>query len=302
MAERYDMIKRKKSAAMQHDVELSNVDKIMYPKSGITKGDVLDYYEKIAPYFLAQNKDRPIVMQRFPDGIGSKVSFFQKQIPDYFPSWIDRKEVDLSKGEKQTLVMIDTKESLVFLANAGVLVFHAWLSSREAVHKPDKIVFDLDPSTRDLAILRRAARTIKKILEGYGLTPFVMTTGSRGYHVVTPIIPEHSFEEVHEFTKQIAQKLAHDYPDDFTVQMSKAKRKKRVFIDYLRNSYGQTSVAPYSLRAKEGAPVATPLHWRELATTEPQKYTLKNIFKRLARMDDPWNDFRKKAKRLKLAD
>jgi bifunctional non-homologous end joining protein LigD len=238
-------------------------------------------------------------MHRFPDGI-TKEGFYQKQVPDYFPSWIYRKTVPLKKGEKQTLVIVDDADSLLYLANQGVLVFHAMLSCADAVNKPDKIVFDLDPSGDDIKELRFAARLLKKKLEEYGLHPFVMTTGSRGYHVVTPIIPEHSFIKVHAFAKKIADSLADEYPDRLTTEMSKSERKKRVFIDYLRNSYNQTSVAPYSLRAHEGAPVATPINWSELSKTKPQQYTIKTLFKRLSRKQDPWKNFDKKAMRLEI--
>lgn len=294
------MKKTTKKATQQHTVEVSHPDKFLYPKSKITKQEVVDYYRNIAPYFLMHTVNRPIVMQRFPEGISSKVAFFQKQIPDYFPAWIARKTVDLHKGEKQTLVVVDSADALAYLANQGVLVFHAWLSVSKAVNKPDKIVFDLDPSGTDSKKIKRAARLLKKILEQHKLVPFVMTTGSRGFHIVAPILPEHSFEKVHDFAKHIAQRLADEYTTDFTVEMSKAKRKGRVFIDYLRNSFGQTSVAPYSLRAKEGAPIATPITWKELATTAPQKYTMKNIFRRLSRKGDAWHDFEKHAMNLKL--
>jgi bifunctional non-homologous end joining protein LigD len=281
-------------------VEISNIKKIFYPKTGITKGDVIKYYERIAPYFIQYSAEHLIVMHRFPDGI-QKDSFYQKQVPDYFPDWITTKEITLKTGEKQTLVVIDKEENLVYLANQGVLVFHSWLSSMPNIDNPDKIVFDLDPSPKtSLTELRYAVRKIKKNLEEHGLVPYLMTTGSKGYHVVAPILPEHPFAEVHDFAKHIATELANQHPDKFTTAMSKVKRKGRIFIDYLRNSFGQTSVACYSLRAKPGAPIATPLDWSELSQTAPQKYNINNIFKRLAKKKDPWKSFEKDAKHLNL--
>src|SRR3990167_338078 len=282
-----------------HTIELSNLNKVIFPKSAITKDDVISYYDKIAQYFLPHVKNHLIVMRRFPDGITTD-GFYQKQIPSYFPTWISYEKIELKKGDDQELVLIDKAATLVYLANQAVLEFHSWLSSVKDIHKPDKIVFDLDPSGNDLKILRLAAKKLKKIIENHGLKPFLMTTGSRGYHIITPIIPEHTFEKVHNFVKHISHTLSTEYNDHFTVEISKSKRKGRVFIDYLRNSYGQTSVAPYSLRAKEGAPVATPIDWSELSKTEPQKYNLKNIFKRLSRKKDPWVDFEKSAKKLDL--
>ena len=147
--------------------------------------------------------------------------------------------------------------------------------------------------THDITLLRSAALNIKKILELHGLVPFIMTTGSRGYHVVTPIKPTDNFDNVHAFSRDIANALAQQYPTLFTTAMNKSDRTGKIFIDYLRNAYGQTSVAPYAVRALEGAPIATPLDWHELATTLPQKYTIKNIFRRLAQKDDPWKNFEK---------
>lgn len=282
-----------------HTINFSHLDKLYYPASHLTKGDVIDYYRAIAPYFLALNSGRPIVMHRFPDGIAHE-GFYQKQISDYFSAWVERKKILLKKGTTQELVVINDQDSLLYLANQGVLVFHAWLSPVSSVRYPDKMVFDLDPSGNDLQELRFGARQLKKMLEKHGLTPFLMTTGSHGYHVVVPLVAQYSFAKIHAFAKKIADELVEQYPDLFTTHISKKKRKGRIFIDYLRNAYGQTSVAPYSLRALEGAPVATPIGWSELSRTEPQKYTLNNIFKRLKRVKDPWKNFFKKACRLKL--
>lgn len=286
------MNKQKISITVEnHTIELSNLNKVLFPQSGITKGQIVAYYQKIAPFFLAQAGAHLMVMHRFPDGIDAQ-GFYQKQISDYFPSWIKRKKIMLKTHEAQSLVVLDSKAALIYLANQAVLVFHSWLSSEKNIHKPDKIVFDLDPSKKNsLPDIRFAVRKLKKILESHGLKPFVMTTGSRSYHVVAPIVPDYSFKQVNAFAKEICKELVSDYPDRFTVEMSKSKRNGRIFLDYLRNSFGQTSVACYSLRALEGAPVATPLDWHEFAKTKPQQYTIKNIFKRLARKKDPWKDF-----------
>lgn len=296
------MNKQKISIAVEnHTIELSNLDKVLFPQSGITKGQIVAYYQKVAPFFLAQAGAHLMVMQRFPDGINSQ-GFYQKQISDYFPAWVKRKKIMLKTNEAQSLVVLDSKAALVYLANQAVLVFHSWLSSQNNIHKPDKIVFDVDPSKKNsLSQIRFAVRKLKKILENHGLKPFVMTTGSRSYHIVTPIVPDCSFKQVNAFAKQICKELVSNYPDRFTVEMSKSKRNGRIFLDYLRNSFGQTSVACYSLRALEGAPVATPLDWDEFAKTKPQQYTIKNIFKRLARKKDPWQDFSAHAAKLNIS-
>lgn len=276
-------------------IELTHLDKIIFPQDNFTKKDIITYYQRIAPFLLPHLKDHLIVMQRFPEGI-SHEGFYQKQISDYFPSWIQRKKIILKKGDEQSLLLINTIDDLAYLANQNVLVFHSWLSPIKSIDKPDKIVFDLDPDNNTLQEIRTIARAIKLIAEQHNLHPFIMTTGSKSYHVVIPIIPQHAFETIHDFAKTIAGQVAEQYHKICTIDLAKTERTHKIFIDYLRNSYGQTSIAPYSLRALPGAPIATPLEWKELATTPPQKYTIKNIFKRLARKQDPWKYFNKKAK------
>jgi len=278
-------------------MKLTHPDKIWFPKSKITKQNIVEYYKKIAPYFLKYIKNHLIVLLRFPNGITNDF-FYQKQIPDYFPAYIKRKTIDLKKGDKQTLIIIANQKSLLYLVNQATLTFHSWLSNTKAINNPDKIVFDFDPATKDLKKLRFAVIEMKKILEEHNLVPFLMTTGSRGYHIVVPIKPEHSFEIIHEFAKQKAQELAHKYPDIITTNPKLISRKNRIFIDYLRNSYGATSVAAYSVRAIEKAPIATPITWQELGKTDPQKYNLKNIFKRISSKGDIWSDFEKNRKNL----
>ena len=196
--------------------------------------------------------------------------------------------------------MISNKKSLIYLVGQATLTFHSWLSNTKNVHNPDKIVFDFDPATNDLKILRLAVKEMKKIIEQHNLIPFLMTTGSKGYHIVIPIKPEHSFDIIHQFSKEKAQELADRYPNLMTTSPLLKNRKNKVFIDYLRNSYGQTSVAPYSVRAIEKAPIATPIEWSELNSTKPQKYTIKNIFKRIQTKGDAWKNFEKSRKKLNL--
>lgn len=270
--------------------EPTHLNKIIFPQDMLSKKDIINYYQKIAPFLLPHIKNHLMVMQRFPKGINQE-GFYQKQISDYFPSWIQRKTINLKKGDKQTIMLINTQEDLAYLTNQNALVFHSWLSSIQQIEKPDKIIFDLDPDNNSLQDIQTIAKTIKFIIEEQKLNPFIMTTGSKGYHIAIPIQPKHSFEKIHEFAKSIAQIVAQQHPKICTSDISKEQRRNKVFIDYLRNSYGQTSVAPYSLRALPKAPIATPIEWNELSKTLPQKYTIKNIFKRLSHKQDPWKDF-----------
>jgi bifunctional non-homologous end joining protein LigD len=176
------------------------------------------------------------------------------------------------------------------------------LSQKKHVKKPNKIVFDLDPPKKgDFKNVKFAASELKKIINQKKLTAFVMATGSRGLHVVVPIKPKHGFDQVRQFARSIAEEIAAHYPKKFTIEVRKNKRRGRVFIDYLRNAYGQTAIAPYSLRAKPGAPIAAPLDWKELGSfNDPQKYKINNIFARLKKKGDPWRGMEGKAKELRI--
>jgi bifunctional non-homologous end joining protein LigD len=178
----------------------------------------------------------------------------------------------------------------VFLANQACITPHAWLSRAPALDRPDRIILDLDPSGDDPALVRTAARDVRAVFEAIGLVPFLMTTGSRGFHVVSPVQPDHDNATVRSLALDIAELVAQGRPDDYTTEWSRAKRRGRIFLDYARHGYAQTAVAPYGVRARPGAPVATPIDWEELAGMAPDAYTLRSIGRRLAQKADPWRD------------
>ena len=200
-------------------------------------------------------------------------------------------------------VLANDAATLVYLANQTVVTFHVWLSTADKLNYPDRIIFDLDPpSKKQFPAVLTAAKKIKKMLEALDLTPFVMTTGSKGLHITVPIKRELMFDDVRAFARQCASLMVEQHPDMMTLELRKDKRKGKIFVDYLRNAWAQTGVAPYSVRAKEGAPVATPLLWKELTSSlDPQKYHIKNIFRRVARMGDPWEDIAKHTGSVKAA-
>lgn len=271
-----------------HEIAVSNRDKVFFPESGLTKGDLIDYYRRIADVALPHLRGRPVSMHRFPDGIG-KDGFFQKNIPDHFPQWIERKTLG-KEGGSVTHVVANDAATLVYLADQGCITPHVGLSRVDRIDAPDRLVFDLDPSDEDFAKVQGAARKVKAVLDEFGLNAFVQTTGSRGLHVVVPLDRSACFEEVRPFARTLAEHLAGQYPDLLTVEQRKAARGRRVFVDYLRNAYAQTMVATYAVRAIEGAPVAAPLTWSEALADglSPRKYTIENIFRRLGQKDDPW--------------
>jgi bifunctional non-homologous end joining protein LigD len=272
-----------------HDLDLKHLDKVFFPEANLTKGDVVEYYQRIAPIMLPHLKDRPLNLFRAPDGLKGD-PFFQQQISDYFPDWISRKAIEQVQSGTTTHVVCNRPETLVYLANQGCITPHPWLSRQSALNCPDRMIFDLDPPDGKFAPVREAARLLQDLLASIGLTPFVQTTGSRGLHVIAPLDATADYETVRHLAQTLADKLADEYSDSLTTAQYKNQRQGRLYLDTKRNAYGQTAVAPYALRLKPGAPVATPLDWDELGDSElhSQKYTLQTIFRRLGQKADPW--------------
>ena len=273
----------------RREVELGNLDKPFFPREGITKGDVLAYHEKLAEPLLRHLADRPLTLQRFPDGIEEE-GFYQKRVPDHFPEWVRRVDVPLKDGGTQEQVVADSMATLAFLVQQGVVTLHPWTSRVPELEHPDLMIFDLDPGDREgFGGVRAAAGELRQLLKELGLTPFLMLTGSDGAHVRVPLRRGPGFEEVRAFARRITEYLVQGSPDRYTTAVRKEKREGRLFLDVARNAPGQTAVAPYSLRARPGAPVATPLEWDELGKVEgPRRWTLASVPRRMAHRPDPW--------------
>lgn len=278
-----------------HTVELSNPDKELYPSDQLTKADVADYFTSVADVMIPHLRGRPLSMRRFPDGVGSE-GFFQKAAGDYFPDWIRTVAVPQRSGEAPVEhVVCDDAATLVYLAGQACLEFHTWLSTADALERPDRLVIDLDPPEGDkhLTTLRATARQTRDLFEEVGLTPFVQATGGKGFHVLAPLDGEDDYELVRAFARELAERLVESEPDRLTVEQRKNKRGDRIFVDTNRNAYGQTAITPYSARARQGAPVATPIDWDEVSRAEPAGHTVAGIPRRLARKQDPWRDLAK---------
>jgi len=280
-------------------LEITSEDRILFPKDKINKGDLIDYYKKIAPHMLPYTQDRAISMLRYPQGI-NKQGFYQKEAGEYFPKWIKTKRIK-KKGGSVNYVVVNEKATLVYLANQGCISPHIWLSKIDKPNYPDKIVFDLDPAGKSFAQVRKAALLLKDKIEEHKLTPFAMVTGSKGIHVVIPIKRKYNFDKVRTFLRGLAKGLVDEYPKLLTLEARKKKRKNLVYIDILRNAFGQTTITPYAVRPIKGAPVATPISWTEVKSSslKPDKFNIKNIFKRLNKTA-PWKGFERKAKSLKI--
>lgn len=279
-------------------VHLTNPDKLYFPEAGLTKADVVAYYDGVAELMLPGLRERPLSLQRFPDGLQGQ-GFYQKRVSPHFPEWLQTATV-ASEGEPLRQPVVGNRASLVYLADQGTVTFHPWLSRVDAIDRPDQLILDLDPTGDDFEPVRRGAFLLRELLDEVGLPAYVRLTGSRGVHVVTPLDRSASFEEVREFSRDLATVLAARSPEELTVEFRKAKRGRRVFIDWLRNAYAQTAVASYSVRARPLAPVVTPITWEELEDPRigPQSYHVRSIRERLERVDDPWRGMWRHARSL----
>lgn len=279
-----------------HTVEISNADKVLFPDDGITKGDVVEYYRRIAPQMLPHLQDRPLALHRFPDGI-EREGFFQKTAPAYFPDWIDTVELPRERGGTVRHVVCNDAATLVYLADQGVLVLHRLLVTASAPRNPVELILDLDPASDDPGAVQRAARVLRDVLDDVGIAGYAKSTGSKGLHVHVPLDGSDSFDIVRGFARDLAREMVRRDPTELTIEQRKANRRGRLFVDWLRNSYGQHAVAPYSLRAVPGAPVAVPLDWGEVTARDfdPRRYRLTNVFRRLARKRDPWDGMHRHA-------
>lgn len=272
----------------EYTVAITNAGKVLYPADGFTKGDLVDYYRRIAKYMVPHMKGRPLTVQRYPDGI-DKEGFFQKSASEYFPAWVKRAEMK-KIGGTTNYVICDNAATLVYLAGQYAVTYHVWLSREDKADFPDLMVFDLDPSAGDFEPVRRAAFALRELLTELGLSVFVKSTGSRGLHVTVPLDRSANYDTVRTFAEDIAKLMVRRNPEQLTIEQRINKRGDKVFIDTMRNSYSQTAVAPYTVRTRPGAPVAAPLDWDELKDPGfyPQKYNIKNVFKRLEERGDPW--------------
>lgn len=273
-----------------HDIDVSSLDKEFYPEDHFSKGEVIGHYRALGEAMLPHLAGRPLTMRRYPDGIGS-AGFFQKDASDYFPDWVRTIEVPLRTGGSVDHVVCDDVATLVYLANQATVEFHVGLAPVDDLERPDRLVIDIDPPPEvETAVLHSVARRARDLCAELGLVPFVQATGGRGYHVAAPLDRSADFELVRALAAGIAERLASREPDLLTTAQRKQRRGGRIFLDAGRNAYGQTFIAPYSLRARPGVPVATPLDWEELGRSAPNRYTAAKIRKRLAQKPDPWSD------------
>ena len=258
-------------------MEIHRPDKVLFPDDGLTKADLVDYYRQVAAVMVPQLRGRPLMLERLPDGLGGP-QFMQKDTPDHYPDWIRRATVT-KEGGSVTHPVCDDTASLLFLADQACVTVHRWLSRADRPDRPDRLVFDLDPPGPDFEAVRYAARRVGELLDELGLPAALMTTGSKGLHVIVPLDGTSDFDASRHFARQLAEVLAERYPDRLTTAVRKQARGDRLYLDVQRNAYAQTAVAPWSVRPKAGAPVAVPLTWEQLDDPEltAQSWSLRDV-------------------------
>ncbi|HEY7508613.1 MAG TPA: non-homologous end-joining DNA ligase [Vicinamibacteria bacterium] len=267
---------------------ITHPEKVLFPGDGITKGALAAYYESVAPAMLPHLRGRPVMMERYPAGIGAK-GFMHRDVRKGYPEWLERVEVPKKGGTVQHPIVSDTR-SLLWMANQNCITPHVWLSRVPALHRPDLCVFDLDPSRDDWEELRAAAIAVRTLLDDLGLATRVKTSGWKGYHVVVPLDGQAAFDEVAAFAHAAARVLVARDPDRLTLEFTKAERAGRIYLDVGRNGYGATLAAVYAVRARPGAPVSAPCTWAEVEAgrVRPRTFTIGTMAARLAEVGELW--------------
>ncbi len=271
-------------------VALSNPDRVLYPDQGITKRELAQYYEAMAPLILPYLARRPFSLVRCPSG-RQKACFYQKHWTGRLPAGVRTVEIRETRGDLREYTWVDSAKGLVGLVQHGVLEFHVWGSRIDRLELPDRMVFDLDPAPGVAwDRVRQAAREMRILLGELGLESWIKTTGGKGLHVVVPIARRWDWKAVSGFARTVAYGMAEESPDRYLARASKAERKGRIFVDWLRNTRGATSIAAWSTRARAGAPVSLPVSWDDLDTIESaDQYTIRSVPALLGRRrKDPW--------------
>jgi bifunctional non-homologous end joining protein LigD len=269
-------------------VEFTHVNKAMFPEAGITKGDVIQYYLTVSDKLLPHLRDRPITLERMPDGIGpGKPRFWQKNTPDYYPSWIPRVELPTEDGKRVRYALVNDVDTLSYFVNQGTITFHPFLSRAQDLDRPDFVLFDLDPGGAKFTDVVRIARTLHEVLDAHKVESFPKTSGKSGLHVLTPWTRPGGYDEARAWAMEVAQQVIEKLPALATVERLKSEREGRVYIDVIQNARGHHAVPPYVLRPTPLATVSTPLDWKEVTPKlDPKQFTIKTVLPRLAKKPD----------------
>ncbi|HEY3397935.1 MAG TPA: non-homologous end-joining DNA ligase [Armatimonadota bacterium] len=290
---------RDTSETTLYGVRLTHPDRVLYPELGLTKRELVKYYARLADHLLPEVVGRPLSVVRCPEGRGGEC-FYQKHTTRDMPEYIGRVPIQEDAAVADYLEVHD-RTGLLWLVQMGTLEIHPWGAHSADVEHPDRMIFDADPAPGVAwGEVERCALRLRELLVEVGLTSFVKTTGGKGLHVVVPLAPGPSWDQVKDFAHAVALRLEKEEPARYLANMSKTKRAGRIFVDYLRNARGATAVAAYSTRARSGAPVSTPLFWEELGSgLHPEQLNVATVPDRLAAQEqDPWAAMRKLRQRL----
>jgi len=271
------------------EVVLSNLDKVFWPDEGYTKGDLIAFYRTVAPWMLPYLEDRPLVMTRYPDGIGGK-SFFQKDAPVFAPDWIRTEVVYSDDAEREIRYFVaDDADALAYVANLGTIPLHVWASRIATLEQPDWAIIDLDPKEAPFTDVVTVAQAARDLCEAIGLPCYVKTSGSSGLHVLLPLGRRCSHDQARQIAELLARVLTRQLPEIATIKRLPTQREGKVYLDYLQNGRGKLLVAPFSVRPLPGAPVSTPLEWDEVTPDlDIRRFTIRTVPERLAtRERDP---------------
>lgn len=273
--------------AFRPEIIFKNMGKTYWPDEGYSKGDLVEYYAGIIPFLLPHLLERPITMKRYPDGI-KKASFYQKNYPSYAPEWVGKVRVPFTDEDKD-LIYVNSGETILWLISLGCIELHSWLSTRYCLERPDIMIFDLDPAPPAcFADTLPIAVTIRDILHDLDLECYPKSSGADGLHIYIPIRPEYTYNQVRDALKAFCEAMCGLMPDKVTVKLLKKERKGRIYLDYLQNGFGKTTVSVYSARPEPKAPVSTPLSWDEIEekTIKPEDFTIKNMLDRVNKRGD----------------
>ncbi len=275
------------SPASRPAVPFTRLDKVFWPEEGYTKDDLVDYYRAVSPWLLPYLDDRPVVLDRYPDGIYGK-NFYQKHAPDFAPDWIRTETIWAEGGASEIeYFLADDQETLLYLANLGAIPLHVWSSRFETLQAPDWSILDLDAKEAPFAYVVEVAQAIHRLCESIELPCFAKTSGATGLHVLIPLGGKCTYAQSRQLAEVLARVVATELEEVCTIARAVAKREGRVYLDYLQNGYGKLLVAPLSVRARPGATVSTPLRWDEVtAGLDPRDFTIKSVPDRLEQLEE----------------
>ena len=274
-----------------HDLQVTSLDKLYWPDDGLTKGDALSYYRAVANAMLPYLRHRPVTLRAYPNGIRGP-QFWRREQPEGAPGWLSSVTYQPeTREEKIEVPIIEDEAALIWYANHSAIEVHQWLSLKDDLEHPDWAVFDLDPGeTVEFEQVLQAAIHVRDDLESDSLQAFAKTSGGTGMHVFVPLTPEIPFDDVREWVHGVAQRLAQRHPDEIAAASGGTHRGSLVTIDHAQNSVARNTAAPYTLRARPGAPISTPVTWQEVESgrIRPNQFTLRTVPERLKRERDAW--------------